>query len=133
MGLWTFAEVAIGTVVCCAPVLPKFFRHFGSKLYGTFSSKTKSGKDAQPQYSHTAVAEQKSELSGPFKKLPSIDGGSSRLFQERDLPYPSSAMVKGDFLTVDNHDKMWTGGNTVSHEDFTTRIGLATKRDDLEK
>lgn len=123
MGLWTLAEVSIGTMVCCAPVLPKFFRHFGSKLYGTFSSKTKFGKDAQPQYSHTVVAEQNSELSGPFKKLPSIDGGT----------YPSSAMGKGDFLTVANHGKMLTRGNPVSHGDSTTRKGLATKRDNLEK
>ncbi|KAG6993742.1 hypothetical protein G7Y79_00051g086620 [Physcia stellaris] len=134
MGLWTFAEVAIGTVVCCAPVLPKFFRHFGSKLYGTFSSKTKSGKDAQPQYSHTVVPGQKSESSGPFKKLPSMDGGSSGLFEAKDLSYPSSAMVKGDYLTVDSYDKMSTrGNNVISHEDSTTRKGLATKRDDLEK
>lgn len=132
IGFWTFAEISIGIIVCCAPVLPKFFRHFGAKLYGTLSSKSSPGKDAQPQHRHSIVAEQ-SELSEPFKKMSSIDVESSNIFGDGDLPYHSPAMVKGDFLTVNGHGTMLTRGNNVSHGESTIRKGLATKRDDLEK
>ena len=33
MGLWTYAEITIGILVSCAPVLPRFFRHCGPRVY----------------------------------------------------------------------------------------------------
>ena len=37
MGLWTLAEVATGVIVSCLPVLPRFFRDIGPKVYRAFS------------------------------------------------------------------------------------------------
>ena len=41
MGLWTLAEVAIGVIVSCLPVLPRFVRDVGPKLRRAFSIRTK--------------------------------------------------------------------------------------------
>lgn len=38
MGLWTLAEIATGIIVSCLPVLPKFVRHTGPKIYRAFST-----------------------------------------------------------------------------------------------
>ena len=43
MGLWTLAELATGVIVCCAPVLPRFFRHTGPKIYHAFSTTFRTG------------------------------------------------------------------------------------------
>lgn len=37
LGLWAFAEIAIGIIVGCLPVLPKFSKHFASKRAGLSS------------------------------------------------------------------------------------------------
>ena len=41
MGLWTLAEVAIGVIVSCLPVLPRFFQDIGPKVCRAFSIETK--------------------------------------------------------------------------------------------
>ena len=44
MGLWTWAEVTIGILVACLPIAPRFFQHFGPKVFT--SIKTKSTKSS---------------------------------------------------------------------------------------
>lgn len=46
MGLWTLAEVATGVIVCCLPVLPRFLRHAGPKVYRAFSIRSKSSSSS---------------------------------------------------------------------------------------
>ena len=50
IGLWTDAEIATGILVCCLPVTPRFFQHFGPRISKTFSfvskSFSRSGKKA---------------------------------------------------------------------------------------
>ena len=41
MGLWTLAEVAAGVIVCCLPVLPRFFQDIGPKIHRAFSTNSK--------------------------------------------------------------------------------------------
>ena len=42
MGLWGWAELAIGIIVGCLPVTPKFFQHVGPKVSSVFTSVSKS-------------------------------------------------------------------------------------------
>ncbi|KAM0806447.1 hypothetical protein BDR22DRAFT_968475 [Usnea florida] len=37
IGLWAFAEIAIGIIIGCLPVLPRFFKHFASTQPGSSS------------------------------------------------------------------------------------------------
>lgn len=41
-GAWTYIELAIGIIISCLPVIPRFFQHFGPKLRATFSLSTAS-------------------------------------------------------------------------------------------
>ena len=51
MGLWCWAELAIGIIVGCLPVTPKFFRHVGPKVFNVFAFISKS--DVQSDMSPT--------------------------------------------------------------------------------
>ena len=35
LGMWISAEVAAGMLVYCLPIMPKFFQHYGSKIYAS--------------------------------------------------------------------------------------------------
>ena len=43
MGIGAIVEPTIGVVVCCLPVLPRFFQHLGPKFLRTFSWHSASG------------------------------------------------------------------------------------------
>ena len=38
LGLWSMAELTIGIITGCLPVMPKFFQHVGPKLHSVFST-----------------------------------------------------------------------------------------------
>ena len=52
MGLWGWAELAIGIIVGCLPIAPKFFRHVGPKVFNVFAfvSKPDVQSDMSPTY-----------------------------------------------------------------------------------
>ncbi len=41
MGIWTYAEIAIGIIISCTPVLPIFCKKFGSKVSGPISFRSR--------------------------------------------------------------------------------------------
>ena len=43
MGLWTWAEMSIGVLVCCLPVTPKFFSSVNPKIRSMVTSLRRSG------------------------------------------------------------------------------------------
>ena len=60
MGLWGWAELAIGIIVGCLPVTPKFFQHVGPKVLNVFASVSKS--DVQSDMSPTYGSKVKDEI-----------------------------------------------------------------------
>ena len=40
MGLWAFAEISIGIIVACLPLVPRFFQFLGPKMAGSFLFKS---------------------------------------------------------------------------------------------
>ena len=53
MGLWGWAELAIGILVGCLPVAPRFFQHIGPKIFDVFAfvSEPEVQSDKSPTYS----------------------------------------------------------------------------------
>lgn len=37
MDLWTYAEIAIGIIISCTPIFPRFYQKFGPKIYAVLS------------------------------------------------------------------------------------------------
>ena len=93
MGLWTLAEIAAGIIISCLPVLPRFLRHAGPKVYRAFSVGSKSSSS-----SGSASAERKvtSPTFGPRQM-------ASRPKTLND-PHGHKAHVKGDYTELEEYN-----------------------------
>lgn len=138
MGLWTYAEIAIGTIVSCMPVLPKFLRHFSSKLYTTFASKSKSGSsNPRPRSGSPVVIEKpRHSAKSPNKYLAKRSGGETGISEIWNGAYhPSAVQVEGEYVTLDEHDAVLPRtARRVKASEPASRMakGIATRREDLE-
>lgn len=143
MGFWTYAEIAIGTIVSCMPVLPKFLRHFSPKIHATFASKSKSKpgsssnpRQAKPQ-SPVAIekpgSSAKSSSEKPFFTKGGGRGETGVLQIWNEAYQPSAAVeVKGEYVTLDEYDAVLPRKDTASESAPRRAQGTATRRDDLE-
>ena len=143
MGFWTYAEIAIGTIVSCMPVLPKFFRHFSPKIYATFASKSKSklGSSSNPRQAKSqspVMGEKpgnsaKSSFEKPFITKGSGRGETGVLGIWNEAYHPSAAVqVTGEYVTLDEYDSVLPGTDTAGELAPRRAKGIATRRDDLE-
>lgn len=118
MGLWASTELAIGTIISCLPVLPRFFQHFGPKVWSMFSLTSKSEYDSTPELASAgrrkttrAPLEQKTPFS---KRLPGSNtsepwsdacnphselNGACVTPGEYDLRRPESGVFNGKAVT----------------------------------
>ena len=131
MSLWSYAEVAIGTMVCCLPTLPKFFRHFGPKLYWSLPSALKShDKSPQKLDCHPSNQSKRSEnLQWHLAEGAKFTGRS----KEWDKPLPTPARVTGEEFILDDFGMTGLGDMQFSEEPQERLSANATRREDLEK
>ena len=147
MGFWTYAEIAIGTIVSCIPVLPKFFQHFGPKIHATFASKPKPGSSSSsnlrqarslspPAGKEKPKIAKKSSSSSSFENLfqRGSEGGETRVSETwSKVCHPSTVKVKNEHVTLDEYNTMLLSrGPTAGESARQIAKGTATKRDDLE-
>lgn len=130
MGLWGWAELAIGIIVGCLPVMPKFFQHIGPKVLKTLSFSSKhemSLAHGLKNTQKTPKAKAFTKTQRPFAKYvgPSICESSTD-------PYSPHAQLHGDYVMPDKFDSQLPQA-FIAHE--TTQLPgviIATRRDDLE-
>lgn len=101
MGLGATAELSIGVVVSCLPVLPRFVRHFGPKITRSFSFHSTStlGTSRRGRFAHklncllgrAPATEQHHSWSRSTTSVPRID--SNTVEQEID----------GNYVTIGLH------------------------------
>ena len=130
MGLWSWAELTIGIIVGCLPVLPKFVRHIGAKVSSTFSSTSRAGVSAthglinniQPPKANAFT-----EIPRPFNK----HAGSSISESSTDT-YSPHARLHGEYLTSNEYDLRSLSAITTHKPTHPPSVAIATRRDDLE-
>jgi len=134
MGLWTYAEIAIGIIVSCLPVLPKFFQHFGPKFQWFLLPKDKidtKSRSISLFRSPTAKARSSSKNSTPLANH-TQGMGTSDMWKDSGTPKPRAT---DEDLTLDDYEtpppvlpkSLVTGGISGSQKE-----GNATVRNDLE-
>ena len=117
MFFWAYAEISIGTIVSCLPVLPKFFRHFGPKVYSVLF--TKSTPNSYP--------DDRTFLHEDIKYNQRSSSTDTEI-----QPYPPLAQIKNARLTLDIHDSMLMERLSNPNCDSHDSCGPTTKRGDLE-
>ena len=136
MGFWTYAEIAIGTVVSCSPVLPRFFQHFGSKVHEALSSKSKtsdSPKISAPRHPRSRSLLMENDFGQQAISRPDVSSKSSISLtrDERDTSRSSTAVKDEHPMLRDNNGTLPTWG-IEDCKGPRVVSNTATLRDDIE-
>ncbi|KAL8954000.1 MAG: hypothetical protein Q9222_000161 [Ikaeria aurantiellina] len=117
MTFWTYAEISIGTIVSCLPVLPKFFRHIAPKLQNAFHERSNPNVNLEG-------------VDPPLKSAGNIKNPSLTCAQA--LSHPPNAMIKDKYLTLDDIGTMPLDPVAITQSDADSTESMTTKRNDLE-
>lgn len=130
MGLWSWAELTIGIIVGCLPVLPKFIRHICSKVSRNFSSTSKDGVSA----AHGLINSNEPPKANAFTKIqrPFTNHVGSSISKSSTDTYSPQARLHGEYLTSDNYDSLSLSAITTHKPTHPLSVVIATRRDDLE-
>ena len=120
MGLWTLAEIAIGVIVSCLPVLPRFFQHAGPKVYRAFSVGSKS-----PPSSSTSIQ------ANPSMTSPTAPAArprhATRLHKILNETGIDRTHVKGHFTELEEYNA------NIPHADAMHRLHLIPTRSNCDE
>ena len=130
MGLWGWAELTIGIIVGCLPVMPKLFQHIGAKTSGPLSFKSKHGVSA----AHGLIDRNEPPKSNNFTEIqrPFADHVGSSISESSTDTYSPQARLHGEYLTSDKYDSLSLSAITTHKPTHPPSVVIATKRDDLE-
>ncbi|KAL8691956.1 MAG: hypothetical protein Q9218_002918 [Villophora microphyllina] len=131
-GLWTWAEITIGIIVGCLPVMPKFVHTLRSKIGTSPVSNSSTGSRPTQKISPKAFTLRHTvddaSSKGPFGKR-SSGVSDSNLFTdsyERDSSKTSLAIPLGNVVSSDPRMK------AATESPFAISGGPGIKREDLE-
>ena len=139
LGMWAHAEIAIGIIVSCMPVLPKFFQHFAPIIRHSLSYVSKAGSKVKPRSlfsGSTAREKQSSKGSDTFASRSTVRGDRDSWINHISL----KTLTTGDYITLDDYDippqvppKAHQVDKAVEPQKTGRQtLGVATLRDDLE-
>ena len=128
LGLWTWAETTIGLLVACLPVLPRFFQHFGPKVYGALSIRSKFSQNSATSGSN------KGSLPRLAQRSDDDDGQHGRAGKVQSWIGTHSSLSRGrdQYLTLNKSDVSKTGGVNEYEIPQMFSEGFNTRRADLE-
>lgn len=86
MGLWTYAEIAIGIIISCTPIFPRFYQEFGPKIYAVLSF-------------GSTPSDTNQSGSGPSK--PGSIGRKDQRNPQLREPYGSEILSEGNYYSLE--------------------------------
>jgi len=126
--LWTWAEITIGIIIACLPVIPKFFQHFSSKMKGSFSP----GYKSNTKLGHTLGSIGNSDttkVSSKHKSHFTQQSGGTITSDPWCESNSAKARLKDEYITLDDYDSPPPKSDLPV---AVTRKSNPTRRDDLE-
>lgn len=115
MGFWTYAEIAIGIIISCLPVLPRLFQTVGPRIYDVFSSRSKTNG-----VTHSETQTSKF-IHTPIRRI----SGKKRPDEYVDM-YGIRTDVSGEYSPIDEHGSQQPG-RAVTND--SSRTSLAPTQD----
>ena len=119
VGIWAWAEMAVGIIVSCLPIMPKFFQHFSPKVRRLLSlsigTAERGGATGESYSGH--------KHHNPFSR----GSGRTRIPDVADESFDMALGDKEQGATVKEYSII-SPADTV----FTPEGRTATKREDLE-
>ena len=132
--LCSAAELAIGIIVGCLPIMPKFLQHAGVKVSKAFSfasrSTIKSRQDIVQESKGQSNTPKANALNSIKRSFAKYKAGADVTESWSD-PYHSRAENHGDYLTLTEFDAPSLQA-TESVQPCSRGGGIAPRREDLE-
>ncbi len=130
MGLWAWAELAIGIIVGCLPVMPRFFQHIGPKVYQTLSFGFKN--EISP--AHGLKDAHKKAKANAFTKIQRPFATYIRPSVSRSLTdtYSPETQFHDDCLTLDKLESSLPQVFIAHETVHPPGVIIATRRNDLD-
>ena len=136
MGMWTYAELSIGIVISCLPVIPKFFQHIGPKVSSALTIRSKSGGKGFGNESASSSPSDKARAKSKIK-LPSIKDAFSSVKSntekdDDDEMYSQHRLPTKEYVQL--REEIAIPKRNATRELIQMPAAkLATTRDDLER
>ena len=126
--LWSDAEFAIGIIIGCFPVMPRFVQHVGPKVSEALSFRSKSthntGHDPRNR-SKTSKTAAAGKSKNPFAKY-RVGSGICESYND------AYAQPHGEYYTLDELETSRAQTETTSPPSQAPGMVAATRRDDSE-
>ena len=140
MGLWTYAELSIGTCISCLPVIPKFFQKIGPKLSSALATlKLRSTTNDSDGSASAAKSKSSQRAEAKILKLPSFKHTFTSVFSsdakkgdDHEL-YDQQSLPKREYALLDEESAVPRRDDTTRELSQMPPVKLATTRDDLEE
>ena len=126
MGLWAWAELAIGIIVGCLPTLPKFFQHIGDKIYGSVSA-SGPGRGSSPR-----IDTSKKSVLAKVKRSFAKYGVGPSVFDSWNDTYVPRTQLHDEYVILDGFDASLPKATVFSATTGNPGQGTATARVELE-
>lgn len=130
MGLWSWAELTIGIIVGCLPVIPKFFQHAGPRVFKILSFR--SNYEIGPAHALKTRDEAPKTNRFTIIQRPFTTYVRSSISESLTDPYSPQARLHGEYLTPDNFVSSLPNATIADESTQTSGVAIATRRDDLE-
>ena len=130
MGLWGWAELTIGIIVGCLPVMLKLIHHIGAKISRIFSSASRDGVSA----ARGQINRNEPSKANAFTKIHRTFANhvASSVSESSTDTYSPQARLHGEYLTSDKYDSLSLSAITTHEPNHPPSVVIATRRDDLE-
>ena len=126
MGLWTWAEIAVGIIVGCLPTLPRFFQHIGTKVH-----RNTHGPGTGGASSAVAVSPNANVLVSVKRSFAKYGAGRTVTDSWNDSYMPRTQHLD-EYLVLDEFDAAPLQEHYPNASAGQPGQGIATAREDLE-
>ena len=131
MGIWTYAELTIGIIVSCLPVLPRFFNHIGPKIYEILVF----GSWSKILLRHRLRSTDNSDETNPTSRIrqpfPERSGEASTPETWKNYRH-SKSELRAEYITLDEYETQQSKSAAMNGLTPPLIDDLTTKREDLE-
>ncbi|KAL9124965.1 MAG: hypothetical protein Q9175_008152 [Cornicularia normoerica] len=130
MGLWGWAELAIGIIVGCLPVMPKFIQQVGPKVLKSLSFRSK----YKLRPARNLEIRVKAPSGNAFTRIQQPFAKDAHLSISESLidPYSPPAQFQGDCLTRGIFDSPISNAIIAHESTQPPGVVFASRGDDLE-
>lgn len=125
-GIWCAAELSVGIIVGCLPVMPKFYQHIAPKVMLSLQSESASNPD------HDLRNRSKTFTTSTLTKSKSFFFKHSSGLSTSELNNNPHSQLHGEYYTMNYFEEFQRQAKIVCGLTQVPEVEIATRRDDFK-